>query len=68
MSEKYYLITVYGDVDPVLSDPCDSPDDALALARKHLIEDGERDDGLFILSINADGVPRIEPFAGSDFE
>lgn len=68
MSEKYYLITVYGDVEPVLSDPCDTSDEVLALAREHRIEDDGQDDGLFILGIDADGTPRIEAFSGGDFE
>ena len=68
MNKKYYLITVYGDVEPVLSEPCDTSGEALALAQEHRVEDDEQEDGLFILSIDADGTPHIGAFSGGDLE
>ena len=68
MNEKHYLLTVCGDVEPVLSGPLDTQDEVLAMAREHRALDDEQEDGLFILSIDAEGKLHAEAFAGDDFE
>jgi hypothetical protein len=68
MNEKYHLLTVYGDVEPVLTGPFDTKDKVLAVAKKHRDADPGMDDGLFIMTISTQGPLYVEAFSGGDFE
>ena len=60
MSEvKYYLIIVWGDVEPELRE-CASIDDRYKMARQHKLEHGDHD-GLYRLDIE-NGVPTVSGF------
>ena len=68
MGEKHYLLTVCGQVEPVLDGPLDTPEDVLAMAREHWRFDPNHRDGLFRLSVDADGVPHVEAFVDAEIE
>ena len=68
MKEKHYLLTVCGQVEPVLDGPLDTIEEVLAMAREHWAIDKGLTDGLFGLSVDADGVPHVEAFVDDEIE
>lgn len=68
MPSKHYLITVYGDVEPELSEPFESEDEVLDAAIEHRREDPEKCDGLYLLEISENGEPSIDAFCGGDID
>ena len=65
-TEDYYLLVVYGDVEPELSNKLKSYDSVLRKARKHRRENGT-DDGLYIIAATAGANVSIDAFCGGDF-
>lgn len=68
MAEKYYLLTMYGDLEPGLSEPLPTEDEVLTMAKEHRMEDPGREDGLFMVKIAADGTLSIDAFSGDDLD
>jgi hypothetical protein len=65
---KYYLLTVCGQVDPVLTGPLDTEEKVLAMASEHWAVDNGHEDGLFSLYIDEDGELHANAFLNTDFE
>lgn len=66
-SEKHYLITVHGDVDPELSEPMARYDEVVQAGKAHRAQDTDLYDGLYYLKI-VDGKPEIDSFGGEELE
>ena len=64
-----YLVIVFGDVDPYLQGPYKSDATRLVAARRHRKEeDGDLNDGMYRLDIDAKGRPRIGAFSGGEVD
>jgi hypothetical protein len=64
---RYWLLIVEGDVEPGVIGPLDEPD-LFSRAREHRASDPSMQDGLYALSLDAQGHLSIEPFASAVFE
>lgn len=64
-----YLVIVFGDVDPYLQGPYKTDATRLAAARRHRKEeDGDLNDGMYRLDIDAKGRPTIGAYCGGDLD
>jgi len=64
-----YLVIVFGDVDPHLQGPYKSDATRLTAARRHRKEeDGDLNDGMYRLDIDAKGRPTIGAFGGDEVD
>jgi hypothetical protein len=64
---KNWLLVIEGDVSPYLVGPMDE-DALLPLARKHRAEDPSAEDGLYTLTLDADGNLTVGGFSGDELE
>lgn len=66
MTPIFYLLVVEGDVEPMLDGPYRTADErdqeALAWRAKH-----GPDNGLYMLDVDADGIPHVEAYSGGFF-
>lgn len=68
-STNRYLVVVVGDVDPYLKGPFKSDATRLAAARRYRKEeDGDLNDGMYRLDIDAKGRPTIGAFSGGEVD
>lgn len=66
---NHYLVIVFGDVDPYLRGPYKTDATRLAAARRHRKEeDGDLNDGMYRLDIDAQGRPTIGAFSGGELD
>lgn len=65
--EKHYLLTVFGDVEPVLSEPMQHYGMVLEAARGHRDNEGDSD-GLFSLVIDNNGELIVESFSSLELD
>ena len=61
---KYYVLGIWEDVDPFLSEPFDTPEDrdkhAVEMVNTNATEDG----GIFKLDIDDHGIPSVYSYTG----
>lgn len=66
MKYKYYVIIVYGDIEPDLHGPFNTSEEQ-DIRAKELRKDNP-EDGIYWLSIGEDGEPEIGAYSGGFFE
>jgi hypothetical protein len=64
---RHWLLIVEGDVEPFLIGPVDEPD-VLKNAREHRANDPSAADGLYALTLDAEGDLHIDAFAYAERE
>lgn len=66
MTPKYYVIIVFGDVEPELSQPYDTEAERDAHARN--TKDPHDEDGIYWLDIDEHGTPTTGAYSGGFFD
>ncbi|WP_245561838.1 hypothetical protein [Lamprocystis purpurea] len=64
---RYWLLIMEGDLEPCVIGPLDEPD-VLVRARLHRASDCSAGDGLYAISLDAEGNLRVETFAYAELE
>lgn len=67
MKPAYYVLPVFGGVEPDLIGPYDTEELRDAESRRHRREDQRDDDGLFGLDIDEHGVPSVFSYTSHFF-
>lgn len=67
MTKKYYVVPVFGSVEPMVMGPYDGPEGQLAAA-KNIHSEQSQNDSLFWLDIDANGVPSMGAFTPGALE
>jgi hypothetical protein len=65
---KFYLVIVYGDVEPMTAGPYKSSIDRDQGAKDFRASDEAQEDGIFWLNITDDWAPEIGAYSDSFFE
>lgn len=60
---KYYLLIIYGDVEPALRGPYKFAEGRDRAAKRHRAINGE-EDGLYKMNVHRDGRPEAIPYTG----
>ena len=66
--ERHALLTIHGDVDPELGPLFTDAESVLAAARGHRSGDPDAGDGLYHVTVHADGTLAVEAFTGGVLE
>ncbi|MFZ1537728.1 MAG: hypothetical protein WAT23_10155 [Chromatiaceae bacterium] len=66
-TDRHWLLVIEGDVDPFLIGPLDDHE-LLPEARAHRANDPSAEDGLFTLTLDAEGSLRVGTFGGDELE
>lgn len=67
MEKTFWLIIVYGDVEPELYGPYTKEEYRDISAKSHRKRDPDINDGIYKLTI-IDRIPTVEPYSGGFFE
>lgn len=59
---KYYVLGIWGDVEPMLSDPFDTEAERDEKAREWKRNDEVDEGGIYRLNIDSSGVPVVESY------
>ena len=63
---KSYLLTIWGDVEPVLSGPFETAEKRDAAAKAFRSANGD-EHGLYMLDVDSDGQPEVDAYSGGFF-
>ena len=61
---KYYVLGIWGDVQPMLSDPFEFENDRDEKAREWKRNDEVDEGGIYRLNIDSSGVPAVDSYTG----